>query len=96
MFEPVSVRGREETVIWTWRLLQDSRVVMASIAVPASISESQCRARAIAVTSLTRASERIGRASAWDAIGDDDVAMASMRRLAPRHGEDGRIDRLLF
>jgi hypothetical protein len=30
------------------------------------------------------------------AIGDDDVAMASMRRLAPRHGEDGRIDPLLL
>jgi hypothetical protein len=60
-----SARKASEIVIWTWRLLQASRAAMASmVAVPASISASQCRPRAIAVTSLSRLSERMGRASA--------------------------------
>jgi hypothetical protein len=46
----------------TWRLLQASRMATPSIvAAPASISDSHCRARAIAMTSLTRVSERTGR-----------------------------------
>jgi hypothetical protein len=59
---------REEAsdiVMLTWRLLHASRAAMASIvAVPVSISDSHCRPRAIALTSLSRLSERIGRASA--------------------------------
>ena len=51
---------REEAndiVMLTWRLLQASRAAMPStVAVPVSISDNHCRPRAIAVTSLTRAS----------------------------------------
>jgi hypothetical protein len=51
----------------TCRVLQSSRAAMSSIvAVPASISESQSRPRAIAVTSLDRVSTRIGRVSPPD------------------------------
>jgi hypothetical protein len=55
----------------TCRLLQSSRAAMSSIvAVPASISDSQSRPRAIAVISLDRVSVRIGRVSqgALDAL----------------------------
>jgi hypothetical protein len=63
----LGARKASEIVIWTWRLLQASRVAMSSmVAEPASISDSQWRPRAIAVTSLARVSERTGRASACD------------------------------
>ena len=55
-------------VMWTCRLLQASRVAMLSIvALPLSMSDSHWRPRAIAVTSLTQDSERIGQVAAGDA-----------------------------
>jgi hypothetical protein len=52
-------------------------VALSTIAVPVSISDSHRRSRAIAVTSLTRASARIGRTAAGDAPSG---AMSSRRR----------------
>jgi hypothetical protein len=60
-------RKANEIVMLTWRVLQASRAAISSIvAVAASISDSHWRPRAIAVTSLARVSERIGRARASD------------------------------
>jgi hypothetical protein len=61
----LGARNASEIDILTWRLLQACREAIPSIvAAPASISDSHCRPRAIAVTSFARVSERIGRASA--------------------------------
>jgi hypothetical protein len=55
----MGARKADDIVMLTWRLLHASRAAMASIvAVPVSISDSHCRPRAIALTSLLRTSAR--------------------------------------
>jgi hypothetical protein len=62
----LSARKASEIAIWMCRLLQASRVAMPSIvALPLSLSDSHWRPRAIAVTSLTQESERIGPGRGW-------------------------------
>jgi hypothetical protein len=85
----LGARKASEIVIWTWRLLQASRVAMSSmVAVPASISDSHRRAR--------DCGDELGPGIGADrtghdlgcAVGNDDISMSSVRRLAPRHGKN--------
>jgi len=60
----LGARNASDIVILTWRRLHCSRAAICStVSVPATISSSQRRPRAIDATSVARVSARIGRAS---------------------------------
>jgi hypothetical protein len=76
----LGARKASEIVILTCRMLHFSRVAICSslMTVPATISSSQRRPRAIAATSVARVSARIGRGSCGEA---EAGTMISRRRF---------------
>ena len=79
-FTSSGARNASEIVILTCRMLHLSRAAICStlVTVPATISSSQRRPRAIAATSVARVSARMGRRSCGDT---DTGTMISRRRF---------------
>ena len=105
-FTSSGARKASEIVILTCRMLHFSRAAICStpVTVPAMISSSQRRPRAIEATSVTRVSARIGRRSPEDTDSrHDDLASPFHRRLLPWDAQNkslivhrvGRIARCL-
>ena len=89
----LGARNASEIVILTCRMLHISRAaIWSTLTLPAMISSSQRRPRAIDATSVARVSARIGRASCGAA---DRGTMISRRRFAgrflPGHTENNAI-----
>src|SRR2546430_9242447 len=87
-------RNSSEIVILTCRMLHFSRAAICStlVMVPATISSSQRRPRAIDATSVARVSARMGSNIVWrHRYRHDDLAPSLRRRLFPRDAQNESI-----